>query len=234
AEVSPLGHRDPVVGAAHQGQDRGGEPVREFGGAGVLVGAGAAGRAVEADRPGQAGVVGGGNNRAPPAHAETQGEHRLAAAAGRVAQPGDGGAQVALAAGSGEVGGVFHEREVVAAFVGAGGAAVVVDGDRGVPLVGEPDREVPVERGQAAEVGQHGYASAGRGVGSGRARGQGGAVGGGRGQGEALADRGDRAAGDREGGVRAGAHAAGHRRQLARAAAKVDHQASFVKIDLSC
>ena len=106
-------------------------------------------RAVEADRAGEAVARCCGHPRRAAAEAEADAEDRRHA---EVAQLLDRRARVGLHAVVGRLLDVRHVLEVVVALRHAGGAAEVVERDRGVPALGEPQRELFVEVVEAAHV----------------------------------------------------------------------------------
>ena len=89
------------------------------------------------------------------AEAEADREDPLARAALGRAQPGDGGGDVGLDRRGIGLRDVIHVRELVVALADAGGAAEVVERDRGEAALGEAQRELLVEAIQPAHVGEH-------------------------------------------------------------------------------
>ena len=126
-----------------------------------------AGDAVEADRAGQPVAAGGREPRVMPAEAEA---HREDGSAALAAEPLDCRAHVGLDPLRGRLLDVLHVLEVVVPLPHARRAAEVVDRDRRVAPLREPQRELLVEAVEPAHVREDRDACAGRRVGLGRER----------------------------------------------------------------
>ena len=113
---------------------------------------------VEADHRGEASHVGAGQERLEAAQAEADGRHR--ARSGALAQRFDRGGGVLLHLGDLQLLDVRHVLELLVARTEPGGAAEVVDRDRGVAGLGEALGQFRVERIQAADVGQDRHTAA--------------------------------------------------------------------------
>ena len=111
-------------------------------------------RTIEADRTRKFVTAGGGQPGMAPAKAEADGEDGLASSPGGRAEVVDGGADILFDSFEGGLCDVVHVWELVTALADAGGAPEVVEGDCGVPPLGEAKRELLVEAVQAADVRQ--------------------------------------------------------------------------------
>src|SRR5579884_3610259 len=145
---------DRLVGAGLQGEDRRLEPGHEL--------EHAARPSVEADRAGESVAPGGRGPRVAAAEAEADRDDRLAAL---LAQVPDAGGDVRLDPLRRRLLHVAHEIPLVGTLADAGGAAEVVEGERGVPTLGKPQGELLVEAVQPPHVGQDHDAAAGLAVG---------------------------------------------------------------------
>ena len=105
----------------------------------------------------------------PAAEAEADGEDRGCAV---LAETRNGGGDVRLDAVGGRLLDVRHVLEVVVPLPGACRPAEVVERDRGVPALGEAQRELLVEAVEPADVGQDHDPGAARLVGRGREGGE--------------------------------------------------------------
>src|SRR5438552_3071359 len=104
---------------------------------------------VETDGAGEPVAGGGREPRVPPAEAEADGEDRGGAV---LPQVRDAGGDVGLHALGRRLLAVRPVVEVLAALLGARGAAVEVECDRGVAALGEAEGELLVEAVEAANV----------------------------------------------------------------------------------
>ena len=87
-----------------------------------------------------------------PAKAEADGEDGLASSPGGRAEVVDGGADILLDPLRSGLCDVVHVRELVTALADAGGTPEVVEGDRGIPPLGEAKRELLVEAIETADI----------------------------------------------------------------------------------
>jgi len=151
---------DAVIGAAEEAENRG----RQFGGVlqrpGSAVGIGAE-RAVIADYTAEAEACSGGKERLAAAETKSKGEDIFALKTRGGAEKTCGSENVGVDCLAGDAQDVLHVLEGCAARCRAGGAAKVVEGEGGVTMFGDAERELFIERMETANVGQYDDAAPG-------------------------------------------------------------------------
>ncbi len=151
---------DAVVSAAEEAEDWGrqfGDVLQRPGGA---VGINTE-RAVIADYASEAEACGGGKKRLTAAEAKSEGEDSFAFRTFGGAEKTCGSEDVGVDCLARDAQDVLHVLEGFVARCCAGGAAKVVDGERGVTLFGEAERDLFIKGMETANVRQYDDASAG-------------------------------------------------------------------------